>query len=153
TMRTGGCLDPTDKGGLAALSGWRMRTGGWGGRFSEEVHQELDQAAASLNIAFGRQSGTPPPDRLPKDFQKALTIPAGLVRRPAFEPARLELAKLQAIEAIRRRQDNPGSVAGREFIKVLYGANHPTARESTIDSVTRITRDDVLAFHQRTIYP
>jgi len=153
TMRTGGWLDPTDKVGLAALTGSVMRTGGVGGLSSEQVDEELEQVAASLNIAIGRQSGTASLDVLAKDFKKALTILAGLVRRPAFEPARLELAKLQAIEAIRRRQDNPGSVAGREFIKVLYGANHPTARESTIDSVTRITRDDVLAFHQRTIYP
>jgi len=60
---------------------------------------------------------------------------------------------LQAIEGIRRRQDNPGSIVGREFIKLLYGAEHPTARESTIDSVRRITRDDLVAFHRNTIHP
>ena len=121
TMRTGGWLDPTDKVGLATLTGSVMRTGGGGGLSSEQVDEELEQVAASLNIAIGRQSGTASLDVLAKDFKKALTILAGLVRRPAFESARLELAKLQAIEAIRRRQDNPGSVAGREFIKVLYG--------------------------------
>lgn len=153
TMRTGGWLDQTDKVGLASLTGSVMRTGGGGGFSSEQVDEELEQVAASLTIAIGRQSGTASLDVLAKDFKKGLAILAGLVRRPAFEPARLELAKLQAIEGIRRRQDNPSSVAGREFVKVLYGADHPTARESTIDSITRITRDDLVAFHQRTIHP
>jgi len=153
TVRTGGWLDPTDKVGLAALTGSVMRTGGGGGLSSEQVDEELEQVAASLNIAIGRQSGTASLDVLAKDFKKGLAILAGLVRRPAFEPARLELAKLQAVEGIRRRQDSPGSVVSREFVKVLYGPDHPTARESTIESITRITRDDVAAFHQRTIHP
>lgn len=153
TVRTGGWLDPTDKVGLATLTGSVMRTGGGGGLSSEQVDEELEQVAASLSISIGRQSGTASLDVLAKDFKKGLEIFAGLVRRPAFEPARLELAKLQAIEGIRRRQDNPGSVVSREFVKVLYGPDHPTARESTIDSITRITRDDVVVFHQRTIHP
>jgi len=153
TVRTGGWLDPTDKVGLAALTGSVMRTGGGGGLSSEQVDEELEQVAASLNIAIGRQSGTTSLDVLAKDFKKGLAILAGLIRRPAFEPARLELAKLQAIEGIRRRQDSPGSVVSREFVKVLYGPDHPTARESTIESITRITRDDVAVFHQRTIHP
>jgi zinc protease len=153
TVRTGGWLDPTDKVGLATLAGSVMRMGGGGGLSSEQVDEDLEQVAASLSISIGRQSGTASLDVLAKDFEKGLAIFAGLVRRPAFEPARLELAKLQAIEGIRRRQDNPGSVVSREFVKVLYGPDHPTARESTIDSITRITRDDVVAFHQRTIHP
>jgi zinc protease len=153
TLRTGGWLDPTDKVGLAAVTGSVMRTGGGGGLSSEQVDEELEQVAASLSISIARQSGSASLDVLAKDFKKGLAILAGLVRRPAFEPARLELAKLQAIEGIRRRQDNPGSVVGREFLKVLYGPNHPTARESTIDSITRITRDDVVAFYQQTIHP
>ena len=63
------------------------------------------------------------------------------------------MAKLQVIEGIRRRQDNPGSIVGREFVKLLYGADHPSARESSIASITRLTRDDLVAFHRKTIHP
>ncbi len=153
TMRTGGWLDSTGKFGLATLTGSVMRTGGGGGLSSEQVDEELEQVAASLSISIGRQSGSFSLDVLAKDFKKGLAILAGLVRRPAFEQARLELAKLQAIEGIRRRQDSPGSIVSREFVKVLYGPDHPTARESTIESITRMTREDVVGFHQRTIHP
>ncbi|MFO0698378.1 MAG: pitrilysin family protein [Nitrospira sp.] len=153
TMRTGSWLDPTDKIGLASMTGAVMRTGG-GGKFSaEQVDEELERFAGDLSIGIGRQSGSASLDVLSKDLDRGLDIFAGLIRKPAFEPARLELAKLQAIEGIRRRQDNPGSIVGREFAKMLYGPAHPSARESSIESIKRLTRDDLVAFHGTTIHP
>jgi predicted Zn-dependent peptidase len=153
TMRTGGWLDPTDKVGLAAMTGAVMRTGGGGGLTAEQVDAELEQFAADMSIGIGRQSGSASLDVLSKDVNRGLEIFAGLIRTPAFDPARVELARLQAIEGIRRRQDNPGSIVGREFAKMLYGVDHPSARETSLDSVKRITRDDLVAFHRNTIHP
>jgi zinc protease len=153
TMRTGSWLDPTDKIGLAGMTGAVMRTGGGGGLSAEQVDAELEQFAADVSIGIGRQSGSASLDVLSKDVKRGLEIFAGLIRTPAFDPARVELVKLQAIEGIRRRQDNPGSIVGREFAKMLYGAAHPSARESSLDSVTRITRDDLVTFHHNTIHP
>jgi predicted Zn-dependent peptidase len=153
TMRTGSWLDPTDKIGLAAMTGAVMRTGGGGGLSAEQVDAELEQFATDVSIGIGRQSGSASLDVLSKDVHRGLEIFAGLIRTPAFEPARVELARLQAIEGIRRRQDNPGSIVGREFSKMLYGADHPSARESSVDSIKRLTRDDLISFHRNTIHP
>lgn len=153
SMRTGGWLDPVDKVGLAGMTGAAMRTGGGGGLSAEQVDAELEQFAADVSIGIGRQSGSASLDVLSKDVNRGLEIFAGLIRTPAFDPTRVELAKLQAIEGIRRRQDNPGSIVGREFSKMLYGADHPSARESSLDSVKRITRDDLVVFHRNTIHP
>ncbi len=153
TMRTGSWLDPADKVGLAAMTGAVMRAGGGGGLSAEQVDAELDQFAGDVHIGIGRQSGSASLDVLSKDLDRGLEIFAGLIRSPAFEPARLELAKLQAIESIRRRQDSPGSIVSREFSKALYGADHPTARESSVDSIKRLTRQDLVAFHRHTIHP
>ncbi|MEO6306793.1 MAG: pitrilysin family protein [Nitrospiraceae bacterium] len=153
TIRTGSWLDPADKIGLASLTGSVMRTGGGGGLSAEQVDEELEQFAGGLSVSIGRQSGSASLDVLSKDLKRGFQIFAGLIRTPAFEPARVELAKLQVIEGIRRRQDHPGAIVGREFVKLLYGENHPTARESNIGSITRITRDDLIAFHRKTIHP
>ncbi len=153
TIRTGSWLDPAEKIGLASLTGSIMRSGGGGGLSAERVDEDLEQFAGAVGISIGRQSGSASLDVLSKDLKRGLQIFAGLIRTPAFEPARVELAKLQAIEGIRRRQDNPGSIAGREFVKLLYGPDHPSARESSIESITRITRDDLVAFHRKTIHP
>lgn len=153
SMRTGSWLDPADKIGLASLTGSVMRTGGSGDLSAEQVDEELEQFAGDISIGVGRQSGSASLDVLSKNFKRGLHIFASLLRTPAFEPARVELAKLQAIEGIRRRQDSPGSIVSREFVKMLYGAEHPSARESSIDSVRSITRDDLIAFHRNTIHP
>jgi zinc protease len=153
SLRTGGWLDPADKIGLAALTGSVMRTGGGGGLSAEQVDEELEQFAGDVNISIGRQSGSASLDVLSKDVTRGLQIFAGLLRAPAFDPARFEVAKLQTLEGIRRRQDHPGSVVSREFVKLLYGADHPTARENSLGSVARITRDDLIAFHRDTIHP
>ncbi|HET8721086.1 MAG TPA: insulinase family protein, partial [Nitrospira sp.] len=144
-MRTGSWLDPPDKVGLASLTGTAMRTGGGGGLTAVEVDDELAQFAGRLTITIGRQSGSASLDVLSKDVKRGLQIFAGLIRTPAFDPESVELSKLQAVDRIRRSEDEPESIANREFVKLLYGSSHPTARESSIESVRRITREDLIA--------
>lgn len=152
-MKTGSWLDPADKIGLAGLTGMVMRTGGGGGLSAEQVDGELEHFAGDVSISIGHESGAASLDVLKKDLKRGLQIFAGLLRAPAFEPARVEIAKLQAIEGVRRRQDNPGSIVGREFLKLLYGPDHPSAREASLASISRITREDLAAFHRKTVHP
>lgn len=153
TMKTGAWLDPADKVGLAGLAGVTMRTGGTKRMTAEQVDEELEQLAALISVGIGTESGSAVLDVLKKDVTRGLQIFADILVTPAFDPKRVELAKLQAIEGIRRRQDQPQSIVGREFAKLLYGPTHPFARESSVESVTRITRDDLAAFHARTVHP
>jgi predicted Zn-dependent peptidase len=152
-IRTGTWLDPEDKVGLAAMTGAVMRMGGSARMSADEIDDELERTAAAISISFRKESGSASLDVLKKDFPRGLQIFADLLRTPAFEPSRLELARLQAIEGIRRRQDNAGLVTTREFAKLLYGPTHPSAREGTVESVTRITREDLVAFHRTTVQP
>ena len=153
TIRTGAWLDPSAKIGLATLTGATMRTGGTKRMSAADVDEELEQLAASISVGIGVESGSAMLDVLKKDLGRGLLIFADILMTPAFDPARVELAKLQAIEGIRRRQDQPQSIAGREFAKLLYGPTHPFARESSVESVSRITREDLLAFHAQTVHP
>ncbi|MBM4124294.1 MAG: insulinase family protein, partial [Nitrospira sp.] len=139
TMKTGAWLDPADKVGQAGIAGATMRTGGTARMSAEQVDQELEQLAAGISVGIGTESGSAMLDVLKKDLGRGLRIFADILMTPAFDPKRVELAKLQAIEGIRRRQDQPQSIAGREFAKLIYGPTHPFARESTVESVTRIT--------------
>jgi zinc protease len=55
TMKTGSWLDPTEKVGLAAMTGAVMRTGGGGGLSAEHVDAELEQFAGDVSIGRGRR--------------------------------------------------------------------------------------------------
>lgn len=153
TIQTGAWLDPPEKIALAGLTGHVMRTGGTDRMAATAVDEELERLAALVTVGLGVESGFAMLDVLKKDLDRGLMIFSDILRTPAFDPARVELAKLQAIEGIRRRQDRPQSIARREFTKLLYGPTHPFARESSVKSVSRITREDLLGFHKRTFHP
>jgi predicted Zn-dependent peptidase len=153
TIRTGGWMDPSDKVGLAALTGLSMRTGGTHHTGAAELDQELERLAMVMSVSIGVESGVAMLDVLKKDLDRGLALFAEVLRRPAFDPARLELAKLQARESIRRRNDQPQSIASREFAKLLYGPSHPFARETSMESIARITREDLISFHTATFHP
>jgi zinc protease len=153
TMRIGGWLDPMDKVGLASLVGITMRTGGTQRMSAEQLDGQLEHLAAQFSVGIGAEAGIAVLDVLKKDLRVGLGIMADVLRRPIFEGSRVELEKLQALEAIRRRQDRPQSIAGREFAKMLYGGSHPLARESSLDSIGRIKREDIVAFHSKYMHP
>lgn len=152
-IRTGLVYEPSDKVGLAGLTGTVMRTGGTARMTGDEVDEELEFLAANISSSIGEEAGSASLDIQKKDFVRGLAIFADSLRNPAFDPKKVEQAKRQALEAIRRRPDNPGGITAREFRKLLYGADHPLGRESTLDTVSRITRDDLVAFHRQFYAP
>ena len=87
-----------------------------------------------------------------KDIDEGLKIFADVLMHPVFAQEKIDITKNQAIEAIRRENDNPGQVARREFRRLLY-RDHPYSRKSTIESVTSITREDIIAFHKKYYHP
>ena len=114
-IRTGSIYEPADKVGLAGLTGIVMRTGGTARLAGDQVDEELEFLAANISMGIGAESGSASLDLLKKDLPQGLAIFADMLRTPAFEPAKVEQAKRQALDAIRRRPDSPGGIAAREF--------------------------------------
>ena len=147
-IRTGTVYEPAEKTGLAELTTTVMRIGGTERMTGDKVDETLEYLAANVAIGIGQESGGATLDILRKDFRQGLAIFTDLLRRPAFEVGKLERAKRQALESIRRRNDNPAGITARQFRKLLYGADHPFGRESTTETVSRVTRDDLVNFHR-----
>ena len=152
-IRTGNIYEPADKVGLASLTGSVMRTGGTAKHSGNEVDEMLDQIAAGLSVGIGTDAGSASLDTLKKDFDLGLSLLAEILTQPAFEEEKLQIAKNNALEAIRRKNDRPSSIASREFGKQLYGADHPYGREATAATVNAITRADLIAFHKKYFAP
>lgn len=152
-VRTGGMYDPSDKVGLAELTGTVIRTGGTASRSGDELDDALEFVGAEMGSWAGLDSGGASLNVLTKDFTTGVEVFAEMLMRPAFAQEKVDLAKNQVIEGIRRRNDHPGSIAAREFKKLLYGADHPYGRESTEATIRAIARDDLVAFHRRYYHP
>jgi len=152
-IRTGSIYEPAEKIGLASLTGRVMRSGGTLKHPSAELNDILDQIAANLSVGIGNLSGSASLNTLKKDFDLGLGLLAEVLRQPAFEAEKVEIAKNRALESIRRRNDRAASVASREFWKQVYGADSPYGREATAKTIKAISREDLVAFQQKYFAP
>ncbi len=144
--------DPADKTGQGGLFAALLRTGGAGDRSPEALDDEIERLAADLTVATDTYATTCDLSLRSADLQTALGLLADLLRRPRFDAGRLELARRQAVEGIRRQDDKPGAIAQRTLRRAVYG-DHPFGRTATVETVGAITRDDLLEFQRRFITP
>ncbi len=152
-VKTGTIYDPADKIGLASVFASVMRTGGTITREPDALNEELESMAASVEIGMSPEYGSVSLSTMAEDIEKGLEIFADVLRNPAFREEKLELRKQQAIEAIRRRNDNPIQLAWRNFSTILYGKDHPFGWYSEIETVDSITVDDLKTFHKNYYHP
>ncbi|MDP6626022.1 MAG: pitrilysin family protein, partial [Nitrospinota bacterium] len=144
-LKTGAIYEPTEKTGLASMTGSLMRSGGTESMSWEEIDEKLEFIAGSVETSIGSDSGSASLSVMTKDIDEGLKIFADVLMHPVFDQGKIDITKNQAIEAIRRENDNPAHVARREFRRLLY-RDHPYGRKATIESVSSITREDMIAF-------
>lgn len=152
-IRTGSIYEPGEKVGLASIFASVMRTGGTVSREPDALNEELESMAAAVEISMSAEYGGMSLSTLAEDIEKGLEIFADVLMYPAFREDKLALRKQQAIEAIRRRNDNPIQLAWRNFSALLYGKAHPFGRYSEIEGVESITVADLQAFHAKYYQP
>ncbi len=151
-VNTGAVYEPAQKAGLAQLTGTVLRTGGTKSLKPDEINQKLEYMAGSVETSIGTESGRASLSILSKDIDEGLKLLADLLRNPTFNKDKLELAKDQLKEQIRRRNDTPGSIINREFYKTIYG-DHPYGRSLEWDNIKRITQKELAGFHQKYFQP
>ncbi|HLM57231.1 MAG TPA: pitrilysin family protein, partial [Pyrinomonadaceae bacterium] len=152
-VRTGSYLDPAGKEGLAALVGSQMRAGGTAKMSAEQFDEAADFLAALISSSVGSTQGSAGLNVLAKDVDKGLALYLDMLRTPAFQEDRLKLAKSQILQGMERRNDSTTGIEAREWSRLLYGASHFSAKETTKSSVEAITRQDLVDFHQKYFHP
>ena len=153
TVRTGSYLDPNVKTGLASLTGSQIRAGGTTTLSATDFDEEAAFLAAEIGSSIGATSGRASFNSLTKDLDATLELFFNMLRYPAFDQSRLELAKSQSLQQMGRRNDSTGTIEAREWSRLMRGNEHFSTRAVTRDSLEAITRDDLIAFHERYYHP
>jgi len=152
-VRTGSVYEPADKIGLAAITGTVMRTGGTTSKTGDQIDEQLEQIAASVETGIGLNSGSAALSVLKDDIDTGLSVLADVLMNPVFREDKIELAKVQHRSNIARRNDNMRQIAFREFYKLIYGPQSVYARQTEYATIGNITRDDLVAFHKKFFHP
>ena len=152
-IRTGSIYEPADKIGLASITGIVMRTGGTTGKTGDELDEELEQIAGSVETGIGLNYGSASMSVLKEDTDTGLAILADVLMNPAFREDKIMLAKIRHRSSIARRNDDVGSIASREYEKLIYGSDSIYARHTEYSTIENISRDDLVAFHKKFFKP
>ena len=153
SVRVGSWLEPAGKEGLAGFTGSQMRRGGTKSLTAEQLDEKLDFLAAQVSTGIGPTSGSASLNCLSDNLDEVLAIFVEMLREPRFQEDRLALAKEQALQEMKKRNDDSADIEGREWGVLLYGEGFFTNRFTTEASVKGLTRDDLLSFHRRHFYP
>jgi zinc protease len=152
-VRAGTYYDPIGREGTAALVA-RVLDRGTEQLPAEAIADELDNRGASLSVMAGRHQAIVTATCLAEDFDAIFALVADVALRPRFDREQVETRRAELLTAILQDEDDPAAVAVDVLMGRLY-RGHPYGRRArgTTSTVSRLTRDDVVAYHRSLFTP
>ncbi len=152
-IRGGSRDEPANKIGLVSLYGQSWRTSGSTSIDGDKLDDQLENKAASIETGGGIATTSMNWSSLKGDFDSVFSATVDLLEHPNFKADKLLLAKRQIETDIARRNDDASGIAGREAVKLVYGATSPYARQAEYATVDAVTLADLKAWHDKTVVP
>src|SRR5260221_6324979 len=144
--------DPEGKEGLSDMMSGLLRIGGAGKWTPEAFDAALGNKATSMGASVDQEDFSADFRCLAEDLPDVLGLFADMLRRPQFDAKRLETAKTNSMDALKRMEDTPDTLTRVLFYRSLMG-HSPYGRWASPKSVGSITREDVAQFYQRNFGP
>lgn len=144
----GGARSPADKSGVASLTAGLLEAGA--GEFDEErISARLVELGARLSSSSDHDKASVVLRTLSAAEEKsgALALLRTVLAAPTFPADVVEREKTRTIAALKEADTRPDAIAGKRFAAALY-PGHPYGRLATPESVAKIGRDDLAAFHR-----
>jgi zinc protease len=151
--RGGGYMEPDGKAGLSGLFGSQLVHGGTRSLDAAKLEDRLEALSASLAGSCGETQGSLALQVQEQDLEEGMDLLVKVLTEPAFDDARLALAKRGARQALERRNDTVTSIAQYERALLLYGERFYLSPDATAASLEGITAADLKAFHARLLHP
>ena len=152
-IRTGNLFDPAGKHGLAEVTGAVIRAGGSRTQTGDQIDEQLENIAASIESTISESYGTLTFSCLKENTAPVLGVFHDLLTAPEFREEKLDLEKKQIRSGIARRNDDANGVLEREFPAEVYGRQTPYGWSIEYSDIDNIHRPDLIAFYQRYYFP
>ncbi len=152
-VRTGNLFDPPEKRGLADVTGAVIRAGGTKAKTGDQLDEELENIAASVESNIGENNATVSFSCLRENVAPVLASFHDVLTAPAFRQDKIDLTLTQYRSGIARRNDDPGGIATREFTSLVYGRDTSYGWNVEYETIDRIRRTDVVDFYSRYFFP
>jgi zinc protease len=145
-------FEPADKKGLGSLTA-SMMTEGTTLRSGDDISNALQMLGTSVAFGIGGEGGQVAFRSLKDKFEPTLAIMVEELMHPAFPEAALDRLKQRTLVTLRQQMDVTRGIALVVYPKLLYTLDHPYGRSMVEETVNRVSRDDVVAFHKAFYQP
>lgn len=152
SFNAGGAADPAGKRGLEGLA-MALFDEGTAKLTGQGLAEASERLGANISVGGGDDRSTFTLAALTANLAPSLELMRQIMLEPAFKPADLERVRTQTVTGIRQAMKSPQGIAQRTLTPELFGADNPYGGISTIESVSAITRDDLVAFKDNWIRP
>lgn len=152
-VRTGNLFDPPDKRGLSQVMAEALRSGGTQAKSGDEIDEELEDIAASVESSMGETEATVSFSGLKETGDKVLSVFRDVLTQPEFRQDRIDLALNQMAGSISRRNDEADAIPRRELLSILYGRDNSYGWTIEYEHLERIQRQDLMDFYNRYYFP
>jgi zinc protease len=150
-FKGGADQDPEDKPGVGYLATGLLDDGA-GDLNAQAYHQLLEEYAIELHFSTGRSRVQGSIRMLKERQEKGFDLLRLALTAPRFDADAIERARAQVLAGLRRETTSPNDIASRTWWKAAF-ADHPYGKPAngTLESVPRITADDLKAFARRVL--
>jgi zinc protease len=149
----GSASEPAGKLGLARLLA-SLLDQGTTTRSAKEFNDTIDSIGGAIGTGAAADFTFANMVVMKDSFDAGLQMLSDMVERPAFAPAEIDRQRQQQLSFLRVSLDDPAYLANAVFDRLVFGFNPYGMPDSgTPETLASITRNDLVAFHQRYFAP
>lgn len=152
-VRTGNLFDPSDKRGLSQVMAEVMRSGGTRAKTGDQIDEDLENIAASVESSMGETSASVGFSGLKETEDQVLAVFKDVLTSPEFRQDKIDLSLNQFRGGIGRRNDEADGIPRRELLSILYGRDTAYGWSTEYEHLDNIKRDDLVNFYRRYYFP
>lgn len=147
-FKGGSSLEAPDKRGVVNLMTATLEEGA-GEMDSKAFAEARDALAAGISFDSGADSVGVSAKFLTENRDQAIELMRAALVNPRFDQDAVDRVREQVLSNLRANEKDPGTLASEKFDALAFG-DHPyaTTGDGTIETVTKLTRDDVVAAHK-----
>lgn len=152
-IKAGSVVESSAKAGLANLTADLLNEG-TRKRSSKEISDAIEFVGGALSTSGGADYVTASVSVLKKDIDLGFDLLSDVILNPSFSDEEIQRRKTSIRNSILQQKEEPDVVASKAFAEAVFG-QHPYGRpvEGTEETLERITREDIVAFHQEYYLP
>jgi predicted Zn-dependent peptidase len=152
SFNAGGAADPMNLQGLQSLT-MGLFSEGTASLSSQEIAEARERLGVTISAGGSADRSSFTLSALSSNLAPSLDLFRQVIREPAFNQADIDRVKSQTLTGIRAQMRSPQGIAGRAIGTELFGPAAPYGGVATIESVSAISRDNLLAFKDSWIRP